>query len=237
MDFAGFRKQLKKKGKQEHVIEELIEQVQRWQFFLQEERGRTLENAGPADFHAYHELLEARFPGRSGNAVRGIAMAYSYLGNHSMAALVSAQREKSISQKRKVFLLKDFRGIDPAALERLSALGITDVEQMLTAARTPVDRRNLAERSGVAAAVILELVKLSDLSRLSGVKGIRARLYLDAGVDTVEKMAAQHPEDLLAKMQQYVQRSGFDGIPPLPKEIQATIQNAVNLAKVVEYET
>jgi hypothetical protein len=237
MDLEGFRKQLKKRGKKEHVVEELVQQVIRWQIFLTEECGGTVETSTETDFHAYRMQLEAKFPGRSGNAIRGIAMAYSYLGNQTMAELVSAQREKSISQKRKVFPLKDFRGIDPVALDRLAALGITDVEQMLVAGRTPADRRSLAERSGVDDVVILELVKLSDLSRLSGVKGIRARLYLDAGVDTVEKMAAQHPDDFLAKMQQYVQHSGFDGIPPLPKEIQSTIQTATKLEKVVEYET
>ncbi len=52
MDFAGFRKQLTKKGKKERVVEALVQQVKRWQSFPREERGHGLENAGPADFRA-----------------------------------------------------------------------------------------------------------------------------------------------------------------------------------------
>jgi predicted RecB family nuclease len=83
--------------------------------------------------------------------------------------------------------------------------------------------------------VVLELVKLSDLSRLPGVKGIRARLYYDAGVDTVEKLAAWEPEALLSLTQEFVQRTQFEGIAPLPKEVSSTIANARKLPKVVEW--
>ncbi len=195
MDFEGFRKQLKKKGKKAHVVDELVQQAQRWEAFLREQRGQTLENATAEDFQAYRQILEERYPGRSGNAVRGIAMAYSYLGNRSMAGLVAESREDSISKKRKVFALKDFRGIAPQHIDRLAQLGIHNVEQMLAAGSTPAERRDLAERSGVPYENILELVKLSDLSRLGAVKGIRARLYLDAGVDTPDRAAAYQPQD------------------------------------------
>ncbi len=61
---------------------------------------------------------------------------------------------------------------------------------MLLAGQTEEKRVALAKQLGIPAQDILELVKLSDLARLPRVKGIRARLYYDAGVDNVEKMAA-----------------------------------------------
>jgi hypothetical protein len=67
------------------------------------------------------------------------------------------------------------------------------------------------------------------------VKGIRARLYYDAGVDSVEKMAGWEPEPLRKMVTNYVEQTGFDGIPPLPKEVSSTIANARNLPKIVEY--
>jgi hypothetical protein len=76
---------------------------------------------------------------------------------------------------------------------------------------------------------------LSDLARLPGVKGIRARLYYDAGVDCVEKMAACETEALLALTAEFVERTGFNGIAPLPKEVASTIANAKRLPRVVEY--
>ncbi len=82
---------------------------------------------------------------------------------------------------------------------------------------------------------MLELVKLSDLARLPGVKGIRARLYYAAGVDCVEKLAACEPDDLLAATAAFVQRTGFNGTPPLPKEVSSTIANTRKLPRVVEW--
>jgi DUF1009 family protein len=58
---------------------------------------------------------------------------------------------------------------------------------------------------------------------LPGVKGIRARLYYDTGVDCVEKMAAWGPDALLKMTAEFVERTGFEGIEPLPKEVSSTI--------------
>jgi hypothetical protein len=54
-------------------------------------------------------------------------------------------------------------------------------------------------------------------------------------VDSVEKMASQEPEALRIMVTRYVEQTGFDGIPPLPKEVSSTIANAGKLPKVVEY--
>ena len=72
-------------------------------------------------------------------------------------------------------------------------------------------------------------------ARLPGVKGIRARLYYAAGVDSVEKLASFEPEALLILTSAFVRSSGFEGIPPLPKEISSTIANARKLARLVEW--
>jgi hypothetical protein len=77
---------------------------------------------------------------------------------------------------------------------------------------------------------MLELVKLSDLSRLGGLKSVRARLfYYDAGVDTVEKIAQWEPEELRAMLSEFVGESGFDGIAPLPKEVHNAVDKARSL--------
>jgi hypothetical protein len=83
---------------------------------------------------------------------------------------------------------------------------------------------------------ILKLVKLSDLSRLEGVKGVRARLYYKAGLDTPEKFIQWKPEALRQMLVRYVEQSGFKGIAPLPKEISSTITRARQLPKIVRYE-
>jgi hypothetical protein len=67
------------------------------------------------------------------------------------------------------------------------------------------------------------------------VKGIRARLYYDAGIDTPEKIAALEPEELRTQVVEYVNKSGFDGVPTLPAEAIYTVEKARALPKIVEY--
>ena len=125
--------------------------------------------------------------------------------------------------------------MDPEHIARLESIGVKKAGQMLIAGQSLEKRKSLAEQAGVPEKTILELVKLSDLARLPGVKGIRARLYYDAGVDSVEKLAAWEPEALLAMTAAFVERTGFDGIAPLPKEVSSTIANARKLPKIVEW--
>jgi hypothetical protein len=133
------------------------------------------------------------------------------------------------------FKLRDFRGISNEVIIKLESRRIRNVEQLLIAGSTKAQRAALARETGISDDLLLELVKLSDLARLPGVKGIRARLYYDAGVDCVEKMAAWEPEALRVMVSAYVERTGFDGIPPLPKEVSSTIANARKLPKGIEF--
>lgn len=137
-------------------------------------------------------------------------------------------------KKTNPFKLRDLRGIEPAVIERLAAHGIKTAPQMLAAGRTGALRSALARQTGIAEEVLLELAKLSDLARLPGVKGIRARLYYDAGVDSVAKLAAWEPEALLKMTAAFVERTGFAGIPPLPKEVSSTVANAQKLERILE---
>lgn len=138
-------------------------------------------------------------------------------------------------KKQNPFPLKDFRGVNPEYIARLESMGIKKAGQMLVAGQTAEKRKCLAKEAGIPEEAILELVKLSDLARLPGVKGIRARLYYDAGVNCVEKLAAWEPEALLAMTAEFVKRTGFEGIAPLPKEVSSTIANARNLPKIVAW--
>ncbi|HVP21413.1 MAG TPA: DUF4332 domain-containing protein [Anaerolineaceae bacterium] len=137
-------------------------------------------------------------------------------------------------KRRNPFKLKDFRGVNTDFIARMEARKIKNTGQMLVAGHTSDLRAVLAKETGISEKVILELVQLSDLARLPRVKGIRARLYHKAGVDSVEKMASWEPEALRKMVTEYVERTGFNGIPPLTKEVSSTIANARRRPKVVE---
>ncbi len=233
MDRNGFARYLKQRGKAEHVVAELIAQVERWAGFLATERGKALDAAAVSDLRDYAAHAGGR---RSRIDVRGIALFYRFTGQDDLATAAAALRESAVATRRSAFPLKSFPGVDADAIARLRALGVTNTEQMLAAGRTPQERTALAHRSGVALAAITELVRLSDLTRLFGVKGVRARLYHDAGVDSVHKVAACAPEELLRLTSDFVQRTGFNGIAPLPKEVESTIAEARRLPRIVIFE-
>jgi hypothetical protein len=79
------------------------------------------------------------------------------------------------------------------------------------------------------------LVKLSDLSRLGAIKSVRARLYYEAGLDTPEKFTEWEPQALRQMLVAFVEETGFEGIAPLPKEVQNAIATARQLGKIVRY--
>jgi hypothetical protein len=157
---------------------------------------------------------------------------FGFIENEELRQLAGLLREQRI--KRSPFALKDFRGVEPEYTARLAAAGIRNVEPMLKAGRTHADRQELADEADISPEAIVELVKLSDLARIPGIKSIRARLYHDAGVDTIEKMAEWDPEDLRAMLLKFVERTGFDGIAPLPGEAAFSVAMAKELPGIVE---
>jgi hypothetical protein len=235
-DEETFRQFLHRKGKKAHVVDELAAQVGRFETYLTEEGYGELDTAVPADLDVYAAAVETRQPGASGKAVRGLALYYHFTGRSELVARASQIREQKTAKQRRIFPLKEFRGLDPAHIEKLEAAGISNVEQMLAAGATAAARQQLAAAAGVPEAAILELVKLSDLSRLGGLKSVRARLYYDAGADTIEKIAGWEPEELQTILAGYVARTGFAGIAPLPKEVSNCVRLARQLPAVVAYE-
>lgn len=227
-----FRLSLKRAGKKEHVVNGLVAQVAAFESHLASAGPVELESAGEQELCDYIETLE---PATIKERLRGLALYFKFVGNEALARLASELREQRIAATRKAFKLGEFRGVDPENIARLEAAGIVTVEDMLAAGQTPAARQGLSERTGVSEPAILELVKLSDLSRLEGVKGVRARLYYDAGLETPAHFTRWEPEALRQMLIEWVERTGFDGIAPLPKELQTTIATARRLPEVVVY--
>ena len=235
MEKQTFEIYLKKLGKKPHVVDGLTRQVVRFEQF-QKARNQKLDSASLQDILDFAAELESKQTGSARKNIRGLALYFRFKGQPTLATAASNVREQEIAKKRQSFKLKDFMGVDAENIAKLKAIGITHAEHMLKVGKTSQSRKELADQTGLSGKAILELVKLSDLSRLDGVKAIRARLYFDAGVDTIEKLAASEPEALLRRTAEFVKRTGFDGIAPLPKEVLHTIEAARKLPKIVEYD-
>ena len=60
-------------------------------------------------------------------------------------------------------------------------------------------------------------------------------MYHDAGIDSIDKLAKMTAEDVLKITSEFVERTGFDGIAPLPKEVKSSITTARKLPRLVEW--
>jgi predicted flap endonuclease-1-like 5' DNA nuclease len=234
MDEKGFRTFLKQSGRSPSAIERCIRYATNFADYLQQNReGKLLDEASEKDLKSYVDWVEAEPNASAKPHLWALSYYFAYTSNQRLSRLASALRQQRI--KRKPFQLKTFRGVNREYAERLATVGIANIEQMLEAGRTRADRQRLSGRSGVALEAILEFVKLSDLARIGGVKTVRARLYYDAGIDTVEKLAKWDPEKLREYLMEFVQSTGFKGIAPTPKEARNAVKAAKRLPKIVEY--
>ena len=105
---------------------------------------------------------------------------------------------------------------------------------MLKAGKTGELRKDLSNQTGVDEEEILELVQLSDITRLGYVKAKLARLYHNAGIKSPQDLAVWDPEKLQKHFQKYVEDSGWQGQIPYLKDLTYNINNAKKLEPIVE---
>jgi hypothetical protein len=234
MDETAFRLFLKRGGRSPRMADSIVALVHEFAGYLREQCDQELDAAAPQDLESYVAWVEQAPKSSAKGHLHALAYYYEFTGNEAVRSTAGRLRQERIT--RSSFPLKSFRGARPEHLRALAAAGIRSAEQMLQAGRTPRDRAKLAGRTGIPVETILELVKLADLARLPGVKGIRARLYLDAGMDTPAKIAACEPDEFRALIVDFVERTGFQGVATLPAEARATVRTARALPDVVEYE-
>jgi predicted flap endonuclease-1-like 5' DNA nuclease len=234
MDETGFRSFLRRGGRSPQAAARCIRHVQGFEQYLDAHRdGTNLEEANAADLERFVAWIERKPKASAKTQLWALGYFFEFTANEGLRSLAGSLRAQRI--KGRPSSLKKFRGVNPAVADALAVAGIKNVAQMREAGRTPGDRQTLAERTGIPIDAILKLVKLSDLARIQGLKAIRARLYYDAGVDTVEKLARWDPEELRDMLADFVERTGFDGIAPLPKEAASAVATAKRLPEAIEY--
>jgi hypothetical protein len=127
--------------------------------------------------------------------------------------------------------LIEFPAIRRSDIDRLSSIGISTVNQLLNASMSKRKRQEIVKKAGISPSTISELVHLSALSRLPGVKKIRARLVSEAGLDTYSKITKLEPEEIRRIQHKNIARSGFRGSVSTINEAQSAVTMARNLLK------
>jgi hypothetical protein len=191
-------------------------------YLLENKQINDLEDATPRDLADYVAW------GRQGTdnmyrALWGVKAYYQSRQNEEMWFSTIEEMEFLQNEVRK---LGEFPGVDRTAVQKLKSIGISTVNQLLHAVKSEADQIALAEKCGAARESVAELVRMSNLARLPGLKKVRGRLYYKAGLDTFAKIAGLESEETCQLLKAYVEKSGFNGVPTVRSEAEFTIRMA-----------
>ena len=144
-------------------------------------------------------------------------------------------RREVNSYQPKPLNLKDFPGTKKDAIEKLATIGIKNTKHLFEKVKTQKERNELVEQTGIATNELLELVKLTDLSRVKWIGPIFARIFLDTGTDTVEKLSKSIAENLFKKLVEINIEKGYTKGKFTVKDVQLCINIAKEVPKAIKY--
>ena len=129
----------------------------------------------------------------------------------------------------------DIQGIGPVYAEKLIAVGIETVDQLLEKGCCPKGRKELEEKTGIRGDLILTWVNHADLFRVKGVGPQFSELLEAAGVDTVKELRNRNAANLAAKLLEVNEEKHLCRRTPVLKEVQKYIDAAKALEPKVTY--
>jgi len=129
----------------------------------------------------------------------------------------------------------DIEGIGKTYKEKLAKVDILTTDALLEAGATPKGRKELAEKTGIGEALILEWVNLADLYRIKGVGSEYSDLLEEAGVDTVVELSKRVPKNLHEKIVEINDKKKL--VRKLPSESQVAdwVDQAKKMDRKVKY--
>jgi hypothetical protein len=131
--------------------------------------------------------------------------------------------------------IADFFWISKNTIEKLEKIGIKNTEILYDKVITKSNRQILAESVGIDYRDILELTKLTDLSRIKWVGVTYARILYDLGVDTAEKVSKSDAIDLHSRINQFIKEKNlFNGQIGI-NDIKILIETATEIPLEIEY--
>jgi hypothetical protein len=220
MDEKKFRAFMEKAKKPAGTINGYIKSINIYADFLQSRQpGSTPDEAKPPDIKEFVSWAAQR----GENAYRhlwGIRAYYQFMHYSNMENTASEWMEYIQNETRK---LGEFPKIDQESVRKLSKIGIKTVNQFLRATDSEEKLSAISKNADVSKTFLLELFKLCNLSRLPGLKKIRCRLFYEAGLDTLAAIAALKPVEVNMILQDYIEKTGFEGIAPTIGEAEITV--------------
>ena len=127
--------------------------------------------------------------------------------------------------------LKYFPGINLDYVEKLAVMGIKNSKHLMNKVQNTEELYKLSKESDIPQNELLEIIKLSDLVRISGVGPVFARMILDTRTDTAAKMADAHAELLFKELKKINAEKNYTKAKFTQKDVQYCIDFAKKLPK------
>ncbi|EOD79508.1 ferredoxin [Grimontia sp. AD028] len=131
--------------------------------------------------------------------------------------------------------LVDIEGIGETYAEKLEAIGISTIEQLLEKGAQPSGRKSIAEDSGISSKLVLKWLNRADLARVKGISTQYADLLEFAGVDTVPELAQRNAANLTAKMAEVNEEKNLVRQLPGESKVEDWIAQAKDLPRAIHY--
>jgi predicted flap endonuclease-1-like 5' DNA nuclease len=131
--------------------------------------------------------------------------------------------------------LIDVEGIGVKYASKLEAAGVRSTQDLLKKGAIPKGRKELAAKSGIGDALILEWVNHVDLFRIKGVASEYADLLEEAGVDTVVELAQRKGANLFQKMMEVNARKKLVRKMPAQSQVEDWVAQAKKLPRSISY--
>lgn len=235
MENDTFERFLKKSGRKSNVINKYLTYVQLYEDYLKENKFKELKKAVSKDLEDFLQHFEASEKQSSKTVIYTLLLYYKATDNKVMKD--KAQKLRLLKKSKKTpFLLDKILDVDKRFIEKLSSEGIKTANDMILAGKTRKNRFDLAEKLEIPYEVILELTKISDLTRVGYVKEKLTRLYYNAGIQTPEILSQWDAKKLRKHFEVYIKDTNWDGMVPNLSDLVNNIENAKKLSSIIEYD-
>jgi hypothetical protein len=148
--------------------------------------------------------------------------------------LIILRREVNSYTPKPVNLDK-FPRIESEVITKLNAIGIKNTAHLFKRVRTEKDRRELSAETDMNYREIIELTKLTDLSRIKWIGPIFARLFFESGTDTSQKVSDANANLLFKQLVEINAEKGYTKGKFIESDVELCIKVAKMVPKVIEY--
>ena len=131
--------------------------------------------------------------------------------------------------------LDKFPGVEEETLIKLKSAGIKTSLHLFKRVKTPEDREKLTAELGIDNGELLELTKLTEMVRIKWVGPVFARIFLDSGTDTVQKVSEADANKFYKKLVEINREKHYTKSNFTLSDVELCVKVAGMVPKVIEY--